>query len=179
MAAAGIDLIAPLKQPPQNETLYQIRGIAPEFRAEAFTWDAAANQYTCPAGKTLAYKKKEREVGQTRYNYLAQTSDCASCAQKGQCCPKSSQRTIARTEEGPEMVAFRAKMQTPEAKEAYKKRGRVAEFPHACIKERYGLRQFSVRGSVKVTLEALWAALSFNIQQWTRLCWRPQRVTLS
>ena len=36
-----------------------------------------------------------------------------------------------------------------------------------------GLRQFRVRGLAKVLLEVLWACLTYNIQQWIRLSWRP------
>jgi hypothetical protein len=177
MAAAGIDLIGPPKDgEAQKETLYQHRGVAPEFRPEAFVWDPEQNQYRCPQGKTLRYQKKQTEVGQIKYTYAAQQPDCAACAQKGQCCPTGQRRTIVRTEEGAEMVAFRSKMATPEAKQVYKQRGAVAEFPHAVIKQRYGLRQFSVRGLVKVKIEARWVAVSFNVQQWIRLCWQPQPV---
>jgi hypothetical protein len=35
------------------------------------------------------------------------------------------------------------------------------------------LRQFRLRGLVKVRLEVLWAALTYNIQQWIRLSWQP------
>lgn len=48
----------------------------------------------------------------------------------------------------------------------------MAEFPNAWIKEKLGLRQFRLRGLVKVRLEVLWAALTYNIQQWVRLSWR-------
>jgi len=50
----------------------------------------------------------------------------------------------------------------------------VAEFPNLWIKEKFGLRQFSVRGLEKVRIEALWACMTYNIQQWIRLCWRKQ-----
>ena len=52
-----------------------------------------------------------------------------------------------------------------------------AEFPNAWIKEKIGLRQFRLRGLVKVAREALWVCLTYNIQQWIRLVWRPQRLT--
>ena len=52
--------------------------------------------------------------------------------------------------------------------------GAIAEFPHAWIKEKIGLRQFHLRGLLKVGMEALWACLTYNIQQWIRLCWRPR-----
>ena len=50
----------------------------------------------------------------------------------------------------------------------------MAEFPNAWIKDKLGLRQFRLRGLVKVGLEVLWAALTYNIQQWIRLSWRTK-----
>lgn len=182
MAGESIDLIGPaLDGTVQKETLYKIRGVAPAFRPEAFCFDAVSNSYTCPAGKTLRYKSKQVVVGQTKYTYLAEAKHCEACAHKAQCCPTSSKtgRSLVRTEDGPEMAAFRAKMETSEARAVYKKRGQVAEFPHLCIKERFGLRQFSVRGLEKVKIEALWVCLTYNIQQWIRLCWRPQHPILA
>jgi transposase len=179
MAERGIDLIGPpLEGQAQKETLYQIRGVAPEFRPEAFCFDAGANCYRCPAAKVLLYKSKQVLVGQTKYTYVAEGSDCGACPHQARCCPTSSQgrRSIVRTEEGPEMVAFRAKMETEEAKRIYRRRGQVAEFPHLWIKQKFRLRQFSVRGLEKVKIEALWVCLTYNIQQWIRLCWRPRLV---
>jgi hypothetical protein len=49
----------------------------------------------------------------------------------------------------------------------------VAEFPNAWIKAKLGVRQFGLCGLLKVRLEALWAWLTYNIQQWIRLSWRP------
>jgi transposase len=181
-AREGIDLIGPaLDGTVQKEALYKIRGVAQEFRPEAFGFDAAGNCYTCPAGKTLAYQSKRVLVGQIKYTYLAEAADCEACAYKAQCCPTRSQagRSLVRAEEGPEMRAFRAKMETPEAKAIYKKRGPVAEFPNLCIKERFGLRRFSVRGLKKVQIEAMWVCLAYNIQQWIRLCWKPQHPVLA
>ena len=57
----------------------------------------------------------------------------------------------------------------------YRYRAAVAEFPNAWIKDKLGLRQFRLRGRIKVGMEALWACLTYNIQQWIRLLWRPQQ----
>ena len=48
------------------------------------------------------------------------------------------------------MKAFREKMAGEEAQAQYRRRGRVVEFCHAWIKSKLGLRQFHVRGLVKV-----------------------------
>ena len=44
-------------------------------------------------------------------------------------------------------------MRTEEAELIYKKRGENAEFVNACIKERFKLRQFRLRGLFKVDIE--------------------------
>jgi len=171
MAAKGIDLIGPpLEAKVQKETLYQIRGVAPEFRPDAFRFDAEGDVYTCPEGKTLAYKSKNTMVGQTKYTYAAAEGDCAACGQKERCCPTSNKgRLIVRAEDAADVAAFRAKMATEAAQQVYKKRGAVAEFPNLWIKEKFGLRRFSVRGLEKVRMEAMWVCMTYNIQQWMRL----------
>jgi transposase len=180
-ARDGIDLIGPpLEGQVQKQTLYQIRGVAPEYRPEAFAFDTGANRYTCPEGKILRYKTRQALTGQTKYTYAADQQDCGACVQKPRCCPTSKGgRLLVRAEDSPEVAAFRAKMETEEAKILYRKRGAVAEFPNLVIKERFGLRRFSVRGLQKVGVEALWVCLTFNVQQWIRLCWRRQLAAAS
>jgi hypothetical protein len=53
-------------------------------------------------------------------------------------------------------------------KDLYKKRPSVAEFPNADCRNR-NLRQFRVRGLVKVKAVALWHALAFNFMRMINL----------
>jgi transposase len=153
------------------------RGVSPDFYPQAFEYDASADCYRCPAGKVLHYETKERSGASVRRRYRAKASECQGCAFQAQCCPGTKRgRSVVRSEATPEMAAFQAKMETPEAQAIYKQRAGVAEFPHAWIKDKIGLRQFRLRGLVKVTLEAVWACLTYNICQWIRLCWKPQRL---
>ena len=75
-------------------------------------------------------------------------------------------RSVTRIEESATTSAFKAKMKTDEAQKIYKQRSQIAEFPHAWIKERCGLRQFRCRGRWKASMEATWACLSYNITRW-------------
>ena len=77
------------------------------------------------------------------------------------------------------MVTFIERMRTDPAKAIYRQRSEVAEFPNAWIKAKLGIRQFRLRGLVKVGLEALWACLTYNIQQWIRLSWRQKLAGLA
>lgn len=68
----------------------------------------------------------------------------------------------------PEFAAFRARMAEPEFQELYKTRPSIAEFPNAECRNK-NLRQFRVRGLVKVKAVALWHALAFNFQRMIHL----------
>jgi transposase len=174
-----IDLIGPVPdRSAQTEAGLKHRGVSPEFFPSAFVYDATGDCYRCPAGKRLAYEGREQKGQTTRYRYRARPGDCCLCPLKSQCCPGSRKgRSLVRSQDAPAVAAFKAKMETPEAQAIYKQRAGIAEFPNAWIKEKIGLRQFRLRGLAKVTLEALWACLTYNVQHWIRLVWRPQRLT--
>lgn len=172
-----VDLIGSLPdRQTQVETALKGCGVGEEFFPKAFLYDASQDSYTCPAGKTLSYREREKQGASIRYRYRAEKADCAGCPLKARCCPHTNKgRSIWRVEESGALTAFKQKMATLQAQRIYKQRAGVAEFPNAWIKEKFGLRQFRLRGLVKVGIEALWACLTYNIQQWIRLFWRPQR----
>ena len=67
-----------------------------------------------------------------------------------------------------EYANFRARMAEEEYKDLYKLRPSIAEFPNADCRNR-NLRQFRVRGLVKVKAVALWHALAFNFTRMLNL----------
>jgi transposase len=152
------------------------RGVDPAFRPHAFTYDPVNDTYCCPGGRTLTYVGKENQPGRVNYRYRVSGAQCRACEFKSKCCPQNERegRMIVRGVDAPAVAAFIAKMETEEAKAIYKQRGAVAEFPNAWIKEKIGLRQFRLRGLIKVGMESLWACLVYNIKQWIRLRWRPR-----
>lgn len=177
MDEKGIDFIGSVTDTSsQSKALLKSRGIDPAFYPEKFKYDSASNTYTCPAGNVLIYKGKVNMAGAVERRYAAKTDDCANCPNKTKCCPTSiiKGRGITRRDNIPEVEAFISKMRTPEAKEAYRKRGPIAEFPYAWIKDKIRLRQFRLQGLIKVKMECLWACLTYNIQQWIRLRRYPE-----
>jgi hypothetical protein len=162
-----------------NEQNWKKKGVTPEFYSQAFVYDAEHDLYLCPAGQSLPHQtvKHDRE-GVERHQYKAPPRQCRACPHQPHCCPVSEGkrvkgRRIVRTQNVPVVAAFVEKMKTPEAEAIYKQRKRIAEFPNLWIKEKLGLRRFRVRGLVKASCEALWAGLTYNIQQWWRLHWKP------
>jgi hypothetical protein len=151
------------------------------FLASAFPYDAERDCFTCPGGETLTHQATQnREQGVRIHVYRAPKRACRRCTLRRQCAPQKARpawvRSMSRSEEPAATLAFKAKMATEEAQQIYAQRSRVAEFPHAWIKERCGLRQFRCRGRLKATIEATWAALSYNLTRWFAL---RRRATLT
>lgn len=181
MAERGIDLVGPepgVKSADTNRSKsYKYRGVSADYEASKFIYDAATTTYFCPEGKPLRYDAKYECDGTMRYRYKVSEQDCQTCPAKPLCCPRTKGgRSIERLEPLGAIAEYKQKMQTDEAKAIYRTRSQVAEFPNLWIKAKLGLRQFCVRGVAKVRSESLWAALTYNIQQWIRLIWRPRTI---
>ena len=183
MSTGGIDLVGPEPRTAaataNRRNSYGHRGVHPDYEASRFRFDAATDTYVCPREQRLHYDAREERDGTVSARYKAAAAVCGSCPVKQFCCPRTrGGRSIERREARPELAAFRAKMATPEARAIYRTRAQIAEFPNLWLKAKLGLRQFRLRGLVKVGLESLWAALTYNIQQWIRLRWRPQQAAV-
>jgi transposase len=175
MAEQGVDFIGSLPAAnPSSANQQRQRGVTEQFSLDKFSYDAQQDIYRCPAGESLRHKGREFSPGVVIHQYRAKPETCAACQFRSECCPGNQHhgRSVVRAVHSLEVRQFAEKMQTEEAKAIYRQRGAVAEFPNAWIKEKLGLRQFRLRGLVKVRLEVLWAALTYNIQQWIRLSWR-------
>jgi hypothetical protein len=70
--------------------------------------------------------------------------------------------------DSPEYARFRQRMAQPENQALYKQRPSIAEFPNAVCRNQ-GLRQFNIRGLLKVKAVALWHALAFNFTRFLNL----------
>ena len=175
-AKQGIDLVGSLTDPKErSEAAMKANGIGVKFAPHCFQILEEGQQLKCPAGCILEQLGKSVKHGNRYQQYRAQGEDCVSCRYQTQCCPRKPERgrTVSiRLEEHPDMAAFRQKMQSEESKRIYRRRGEVAEFPNAWIKDKLGLRKFRVRGLIKAETELIWACLTYNVMRWVRLVWR-------
>jgi transposase len=177
MAEQGVDLIGSLGGANVSWASQQRqRGVSEKFDLDKFSYDAEQNIYRCPAGQSLKHKGREFAPGVVIHKYTAKIETCTACEFRSECCPGNHYhgRSVIRAERSPILEQFAKKMETEAAKAIYRQRGAVAEFPNAWIKDKLGLKQFRLRGLIKVRLEVLWAALTYNIQQWIRLSWRTK-----
>ncbi len=170
-AARGVDFYGSW-QDSWKATDYDAVGRRGVFLSTAFPYDAEQDCFTCPAGEKLHRRRAvmNRGHGVRTHVYRAPKEACCGCALRDQCAPPNARaawrRSITRIEEPAATSAFKAKMKTEAAQQIYVQRSRVAEFAHAWIKERCGLRQFRCRGRLKATMEATWACLTYNLMRW-------------
>lgn len=166
MARRRIDFLGSMRYVPRGANLPN------QLPPSAFLYQPESDRCVCPEGKILS-RQRQRKVGHgmTYHVYEARFEDCRTCSRKPECCPnnKNHGRSVVQLEESPLVIAFRKKMSSEEAQQRYRCRARIAEFCHAWIKTKLGLRQFHVRGLVKAQMEMLWACLTYNLQQWIRL----------
>src|SRR6266403_873891 len=147
------------------------QGRSAAFLSSAFPYDATQDVFRCPAGETLRHRAVlNRGHGVRTRVYRAPKEACRTCALREQCAPPGARpawrRSVTRIEEPSATTAFKAKMKTEEGRQIYARRSQIAEFAHAWIKERCGLRQFRCRGRLKATMEATWACLTYNLMRW-------------
>ena len=184
MKAAEIEMYGSLVAPEVRQAAsMKAAGIDPAFGPAAFValpgGTGEAGTLRCPAGQTLDYVGQSRKREDLYARYRAAAADCGGCPFQKQCCPKHAHQgrmVSIRMTENAEVAALREKMKTPEAQAIYKRRGPVAEFPNAWLKEKFGLRKFRMRGLKKATCEAMMAVLTYNIMQWRRLSWLPKQT---
>jgi transposase len=175
-AERGVDFFGSWRARANTPSPY---GIADAYRNDAFDYDAERHTMVCPRGQVLPLIRSISLAGHVHQQvFAAPRAVCLACPARGQCSPQNAMpkhgRTVTRHIEHPSLVLFHAKMATVEAKAIYKQRSPVAEFPHAWLKNKLGLTRFRTRGRMRVTCEALLAALTYNLQQLFRL--RPLAV---
>jgi transposase len=165
-ATRGVEMIGPVMSPQVKAAqCYERAGVKEAFYADRFVFDLAENCLYCPKGVRLSHQGKTRGDVAVIFKYQARRQDCAACACKADCCPKTNKtgRSVQRNEYYREINEFQQRMALPEMQQIYRQRSEVAETPHLWMKVKFGLRRFHVRGLLKVGQEALWAALTYNI----------------
>jgi len=120
-------------------------------------------------------EQEQRRYGEVAEEHLvdggfATHGDIQEVAEKGVVvyAPLPEARPVTQTPHGPpeplppEVIAWRERMQTEQAKAIYKQRASTVEWVNAMLCNR-GLRQFAVRGLEKVRAVVLWFSLLHNL----------------
>jgi transposase len=131
------------------------------FAAEAFHYDAAADQMLCPAGHRLAKRTEHRHKRMTEY--AARVSMCRDCPLKPQC-TRTRYRVVHRHWDQEALAQAAAARQTDGYRVSQRCRKRI-EHLFAEAKEQMGLRRARRRGRAQVLEQCLLTALVQNIKR--------------
>jgi len=136
---------------------------AGRFGLKNFSYDGAADAYTCPAGQLLRPMKGRwtNTSGRVEIRYASHTRICRVCPSRTKCLtPKASRRIIRRWEHEDVLERHRARMES--ASDLMRRRSAIVEHPFGTLKCRAGYRHFLVRGFDKVRGEWSLMALCYN-----------------
>jgi transposase len=132
------------------------------------------NQGSDMGSITPLLKQIEQSTGQLPKTLLADANHAAH-----DCIRRATEAGVevlisvpTRTREGgrqasddPAIVAWQARMETPEAKKLYRARASLCELMNAHLRVHHGVDKFLVRGLAKITCVVLMAAMTSNLLQ--------------
>jgi len=143
------------------------------FSNSDFIWNEQANEYRCPAGKSLRPFRRPFKVARTgitkddTIRYRASQFDCLPCPLKAQCCPNVPQRNIARSLHEASRDRARQIARTDRYRQSRKDRKKV-EMLFAHLKRILRLDKLRLRGFSGARDEFLLAATAQNLRRMAR-----------
>lgn len=140
------------------------------FDKSAFVYDAEADQFHCPAGKTLSRSGTEtrQTAGGPVLHVIYFGDECEGCELAPQCRknPESERgRKVTRDEHEPARERHREHMNKPESTDRYKQRQHFGEMPFAVMKVCFDMRRFLLRGLEGVRAEWQWCCTAYNLKK--------------
>lgn len=134
------------------------------FAKDHFEYDSAQDAYRCPQGYWLPLKGEYVLPGERVQRRYANPHACKGCPVREQC-TKAKTRVIARDVHEPLRVQMRAKLKTPEGKQAYNRRKGIVEPVWGQIKQTMGFRQVSLRSLQAVGAEFQLVCSALNLRK--------------
>jgi len=141
-----------------------------KFDKSAFVYDADADCFHCPAGKTLSRAGQEtrQTAGGPVLHVIYFGDECAGCDLAPQCrkTPDAKNgRKVTRDEHEEARKRHRDHMHKPESTDRYKQRQHFGEMPFAVMKVCFDMRRFLLRGLEGVQAEWQWCCTAFNLKK--------------
>ena len=130
------------------------------FDRADFIYDAAKNEYRCPAGQPLIWRYVTVEKGLAQHRYWS--SHCKQCAIKEKCTP-STERRIARWEHEAVLEAMQARLD--QAPDSMRIRRQTVEHPFGTLKLWMGSAHFLTKTLDRVSTEMGLHVLAYNLRR--------------
>jgi hypothetical protein len=134
------------------------------FGKDDFIYDAAKNEYACPAGERLIWRYATIESGLKLHRYWS--SNCQQCTLKNKCTP-SVNRRVTRWEHQTVLEQMQARLD--HAPDMMRIRRQTVEHPFGTIKAWMGATHFLTRTIEKVSTEMSLHVLAHNMKRVIKL----------
>lgn len=138
---------------------------AAKYTQDDFKYDARQNNYICPQGKVLVFRRQyEAGRNKTVKEYLCK-EQCGSCPAATQCLahPKAKHRVLTIDPNYKALLLTREKFKQEEYRQRYKKRGAFIERVFGHFKKNLNFTQFHLRGKAKADVETTLLCIGFNL----------------
>ena len=134
-----------------------------QFYKREYRYDAANDEYVCPAGERLIYSTTSREGYR---HYTSNPTICQGCEYLSRCTRNAKyQKTITRHVWEDSKERMTQNRLSLAGKTLYKRRKETVERSFADAKELHGYRYAKYRGVAKVTGQCLMAAAAQNMKK--------------
>ncbi len=134
------------------------------FGKADFIYDAARDEYRCPAGERLTRHCWTKDHGMNFHRYWS--TNCRSCAMKKQCTP-GKERRVTRWEHEDVLEAMQTRLDnTPEIMRI---RRQTVEHPFGTIKSWMGATHFLMKTLDRVSTEMSLHVLAYNMKRVMRM----------
>ena len=143
------------------------------FPRSAFKYDAAADEYRCPANQILARRHRSIEKGMTIDTYYVSNPICRACELKDKCTTGLNRRVRRWEHENVLEEMQTALEQTPESMTL---RAQTVEHPFGTLKLWMGARHFLMKRLNNVKTEMSLHILAYNLRRMMSIIGVPALV---
>ncbi|MDO4797434.1 MAG: IS1182 family transposase [Coriobacteriales bacterium] len=142
------------------------------LRPANWEYDAEADEYACPGGRKLKFRRESRTTSELGYESLTriyEASGCGECPHRKKCFRSKREDAVRILRVNPTLDAFKARasemLHTERGSTLRKQRSVDVETIFGDIKRNWGFRRFLLRGLEKVDHEMRMVAMGHNIRK--------------
>jgi len=145
----------------------QSRAATGRFEQADFEYDERADEFVCPAGKRLSFRREHRHRrGPNQRIYATSALDCRGCRLRAECLSARAKRRELYVSAHAELARRMAeRMDTDEGRSAMRLRKQTVELVFGILKSILGLRQFLLRGLAGARVEMTLCATGLNLRK--------------
>jgi len=135
------------------------------FSQDDFDYHDERDEFICPAGKRLVYRREHNRQGTWLRQYATAQADCRDCRLRDGCVSPKGKRRLYVSHHAELARQMRCRLDSDAGWRVMRLRRQVVEPALGTIKSVLGLRQFLLRGLAGARVELTLAATALNLRK--------------